>query len=382
MSIKNVGKKLFQYGIVLVCFFAIVFLYHSKFEPFRLAHPEYFRWISEYEVPDRVTIIEKKEEMTIVESDFVPKLIVNSQNIAITLVSEGASASGVMAGKTATGFFVTNDGVVAVPTEDVVLEKSAKYRAFLMGGEEYEAVIIGSDSFTDLTFFRTGKGNSPVLTVAPKDAFFVGRNILFLGRSIAGGGVIAQTSALAEMAKTKNIARQSIGSSEKFEGVGRAKEGDYVASGSAVITYQGELLGMSREVSLGGYKETIVIPAQAITDALNFLNQEGNHTRPFLGASYVSLTPELAKIYGLPVTSGAWIKVPGVTATVVLFNSPAYDAGLRQGDIVTAVNGSALTVDMPLSNRIAQLHPGDAVTLTVYRDGSEKEVSVTLDENK
>jgi S1-C subfamily serine protease len=370
-GIRSILRGVFLVGIVFVS----VFLYHSHFEPFRNTHPEYFRWISEYDVPNTVTVIERKEQITVTESDFVSKLIVSSQNVAVTVISSLPGGTQ----KVSSGFFITNDGVVVAPTKDVLFGEGTDYFVFSVNGEENTATLIGSDPFTESSFFRTEQKSAPALTLAPQDAYFVGRNVVLLGRSLQGNAPVAQTSTLAELAKTTNIAKQSVGSSERYEGVGWIKNGDRAVDGSAVVTYQGELLGMTRELTLRDRVQTAVIPASALIDSLNTLNKEGGAgNRPFLGISYVSITPEFSRMYNLPVASGAWVKVPGVSTTVVLFGSPAYTGGIRQGDIITAVNEISISIDKPLSNVIAGFHPGDTVQLKVYRDGSEEQVTVTL----
>lgn len=379
MFIKKWIRNIFRGILFVIGIFISVFLYHSHFEPFRNAHPEYFRWILKYDVPDQVTIIEKEERITITESDFVPKVIVNSQNAVVNVVSSSEMDN---LYSIASGFFITNDGVVVAPTQDILFGEGLEYRVLSTNGDEYVATYIGSDPFTESTFFRIKQEGAPALTIAPQDAFFTGRNIILLSRSVEENTPVAQVTSLSVWAQTRNIAKQSIGSSEKYEGVGIVKNGDSAREGSAVVTYQGELLGMVREVFSQGHSQTGVIPAQALMDALNSLDKEGKHQRPFFGVSYVSLTPELAKIYKLPVSSGAWIKIPGVSSTVVLFGSPAYLSGITQGDIITAVNGISLAVHTPLSGVLSRFHPGEQVTLTVYRNGVERDISVTLSRAK
>ncbi len=378
MYIKRGIQGLFRTIFFFASVFVAVFLYHSYFEPFRNSHPEYFRWISEHDVPDQVTIIERKDQVTVTESDFVSKLVVNSQNAVVTVVSL-SNVLGTDTSTLASGFFITNDGVVAVPTKEVSFGKVTTYKVFAMNGETNDATLIGSDPFTETTFFRTERKNAPTPTIAPQDAFFVGRNVLLISRSLEGSTPIAQTSSLAELAKTTNIADQSVGSSEKYEGVGKIEPGDYAQDGSAVITYQGELLGMVRELTTNDRTQTIILPIRALTDALAFLNQgEGKPTRPLFGISYVSLTPELATMYDLPISSGAWVKIPETSATVVLFGSPAYLAGIRQGDVIVSINDVPITLDMPLSRIVSQYKPGVEIKVTIYRDGVQKDVKVLL----
>lgn len=373
------AKKLVRLGALFmlasVFLFVLVFLYHAWFEPYRDRHPEYFAWFPLYDAMEKVTIIEKKEQTTVTENDFVPKLIVNTQNIGVSVVSSGNSGS-----LQAHGFFVTSDGIVATPLKGIIADANAKYAVFLMNGEKMDATLLGVDSFTETAFLRTGRGNAVTLMPAPEDAFFAGRNVLLIGKSFEGDTPVAHTVSLSEWARSTNMAKQLVGSSEKYEGVGRVlHESLQEESGFAATTYQGELLGMAYTRTAGGESETVILPIRVIMDALGKINEGGaSWARPVLGVSYVSVTRELASAYALPADHGAWLSVPGSSASVVLFGSPAYTAGLRQGDVILSINGKEITSDTPLSNQVAEFHPGEKITLGVVRDGSRRDVSVTL----
>lgn len=358
-----------------VALFSVVFLYHTQFEPFRNRYPEYFSWLPSYDVEEKVTVIEKKEQTTVTESDFVPKLIVNTQNVGVSVVSKGSRGS-----FQAHGFFVTNDGVVAVPLKEVDLEKNVQYTVFPLEGGEIAATLIGSDPFTETVFLQTNKGGATTLTPAPEDAFFAGRNLLLIGKSFEGNEPVAQVTSLMEWGSTTNMASQLVGSSEKYEGVGRIRRESVESdAGLAATTYQGELLGMTHVRTVGNDAETVIVPIRAIMGALETMRSEGDSwARGVLGVSYVSITPELADAYSLSSDHGAWLSVPGSSASVVLFGSPAAAAGLRQGDSIVSVNGSDVTLDHPLSNTLAQFHPGEKVTLGVMHDDVRRDVSVVL----
>lgn len=378
MGKKRIIRNFLKFLILSVSIFVGIFLYHMYFEPFRSRHEGSFRWLGQYEAPDKVTIIEKKEQVTISENDFIPKLIVNSQGIAVTIIASSPTSQEEMQ-MVASGFFVTNDGVVAIPRKDIVVRDDLVYRIYTVNGEMYEAVLIGEDPFTETVFFRTGKGNSPVLANAPEEVIVIGKNALILGRSREGGTLKMQTASLSEWAKRTSISEQSVSSSERYEGVILVEGGNVSASGSAVVTYQGELLGMVRELTLDNRVQSVIIPAKALEESLRFLSQSDTEAkRPFLGLSYSSLTPELAYMYGLKVSQGAWVKVPNASATVVLFGSPAQKSGIQQGDIITAVNGVEVTLEAPLANLIAKFHPGESINLSVYRKEKTMEISVTL----
>jgi len=97
----------------------------------------------------------------------------------------------------------------------------------------------------------------------------------------------------------------------------------------------------------------------------------GQAQRPYLGVRFEMITPELAAAENLSVESGAVIRE-------VVPHSPADKAGLKAGDIVQQVDGEPVDAEHTLRERVAARHPGDAVTLTVLREGETHEIKVTL----
>ncbi|HEX4743189.1 MAG TPA: trypsin-like peptidase domain-containing protein [Candidatus Limnocylindria bacterium] len=102
------------------------------------------------------------------------------------------------------------------------------------------------------------------------------------------------------------------------------------------------------------------------------LIRTGRVERGLIGISYQQLTPRAATSIGLPST------VSGVLITQVIAGSPAVQAGLRPGDVVTKVNDQVIDAEHPLKSLMLKFRPGDRVRLTVYRDGREQVIEVTL----
>ena len=102
------------------------------------------------------------------------------------------------------------------------------------------------------------------------------------------------------------------------------------------------------------------------------LIRNGRVERGLIGISYQQLTPRAATSIGLPST------VSGVIITQVISGSPAVQAGLRPGDVVTKVNDQPVNAEHPLKSLMLKFRPGDRVRLTVYRDGAEQVIEVTL----
>ncbi len=107
------------------------------------------------------------------------------------------------------------------------------------------------------------------------------------------------------------------------------------------------------------------------------LNGE-NLQRPWIGVYYTLINKQLASDDNLPVDQGALIDSSRSDVPAVFPNSPAEKAGLKAGDIVTAIDGNTVTADKDLSEAMLEHSPGDTVALTILRDGQTMTVDVTL----
>ncbi len=113
--------------------------------------------------------------------------------------------------------------------------------------------------------------------------------------------------------------------------------------------------------------------------AVDSYQQTGKISRPFLGVRYVILNDALATREKLPRSSGALI-IGGQTVNdfAVLPGSPAEKAGLKENDIIVSIDGHAISEQNTLPHILKDYRPGQAISMVVFRDGSEKTVSLTL----
>jgi 2-alkenal reductase len=151
------------------------------------------------------------------------------------------------------------------------------------------------------------------------------------------------------------------------------------------------VLGINSQIqtsSGGGEGVGYAVPADTVRRTLTGLRRDGAVHYAYLGVSTARIYPQLARRFGLPVTTGAWVQT-------VVRRGPAEDAGLRAGDrtqrfqartlrvggdIITAVDGRKLEDGDELGVALLRLRPGQKVTLRVYRDGKPRDVRVTLGE--
>jgi S1-C subfamily serine protease len=147
-------------------------------------------------------------------------------------------------------------------------------------------------------------------------------------------------------------------------------------SGGALVSARGQLVGINSQIlspSGGNIGIGFAIPMNMAKHVMDALIADGRVHRGMLGVTVQPLTSDLAASLDLTSARGALI-------SSVADDGPAEEAGLERGDVVTAIDGRPVADSNDLRNRIAGTLPGEAVRLTVMRDGQERTIEATLGE--
>ncbi|MBP3899787.1 PDZ domain-containing protein, partial [Candidatus Saccharibacteria bacterium] len=115
------------------------------------------------------------------------------------------------------------------------------------------------------------------------------------------------------------------------------------------------------------------IPISSIKGMLKSLIETGSAKRAYIGVSYLNITPSVQKQYNLSVSEGAYVSPDNG----IIKDSPAEKAGLKSGDVITAVDGIKIGKAGSLSTLIGEHAAGDTVELTIIRDGAEQKIKLT-----
>jgi serine protease Do len=145
-------------------------------------------------------------------------------------------------------------------------------------------------------------------------------------------------------------------------------------SGGPTFNLAGEVVGVNTAIfspSGGSIGIAFAIPANTVDQVVASLKDKGSVTRGFIGVQMQPVTKEIAEAIGLKEPKGAL-----VADTVK--NSPAAKAGIKTGDTIVAVDGESINEARDLSRKVAQVAPGKTVSLTLYREGKERTVTLEV----
>lgn len=281
-----------------------------------------------------------------------------------TTTSEGSGVgSGVVLDTD--GNVLTNCHVIEGATELVVS----------MGGESYEAELVGEDSSSDLAVIRLKDVDSSKLTpieIGDSDDLSVGEWVMAIGspfgneQSVSTGIVSAlyRSTALPSTSGTSIYANM-------IQTDAAINPGN---SGGALVNDNGELIGINSIIESYSGSSSGVGFAIPVNYAINIASQiiDGKTpVHPYLGVSLTSVNALSARANNLGATEGALV-------VAVSDGGPAADAGIQENDIITKIDGEQVTSADGLIIALREHEVGDKVTLTVVRDSKEREVEVTL----
>ena len=274
------------------------------------------------------------------------------------------------------GVIISADGMIV--TNYHVNEDADSVVVTTEDGTQYDAKVLGADSNLDLAVLKIDGSDLPYLNFADSDQVQVGDMAVAIGNPL--GSEFANTVTDGIVSGIDREISSENGDIGYIQTNAAINNGN---SGGALLNGQAQLIGInSLKVSSSGMMSNVegmgfAIPSNTVLDFVNSV-KDGSNTntstkKAWVGISGYSLDEDLANQVGLDQTSG--ILVASVTA-----DGPAYNAGIRMGDVITACDGTEVTSFEDLSSYLGSKQPGDTITLTVDRSGQTSDVQVTLGE--
>jgi S1-C subfamily serine protease len=285
----------------------------------------------------------------------------------------GTTSSGAAAG---TGVIVSKDGYVM--TNNHVIESSTKVSVVDSKGELYENVtVVGRDPLNDIAFLKikADKEFTPV-TLGNSSTIRTGQQVVAIGNAL-GQYSNSVTSGIISGTGRPITADTGSGDTETLTDLIQTDASINPGnSGGPLVNMAGQVIGINTAIVEDANGIGFAIPINSTKGVLEGVLQTGKISRAFLGVNYLTVTPDVAREYDLPVNAGAYVYASG--SNPVSSGSPADKAGLKSGDIITKVNDETVGTQGALSSILGEYKPGDKITVTYLRDGKEQTTTVTL----
>ncbi|MFS8044748.1 Do family serine endopeptidase [Rhizobium lusitanum] len=264
------------------------------------------------------------------------------------------------------GFFVSEDGYIV--TNNHVVSDGAAFVVVLNDGTELDAKLVGKDSRTDLAVLKVDPKGKKFTYVgwADDSKVRVGDWVVAVGNPFGLGGTV--TAGIVS-ARGRDI--HSGPYDDYIQIDAPVNKGN---SGGPTFNLNGQVVGINTAIfsqSGGSVGIAFAIPATTAKDVVTDLIKTGTVSRGWLGVQIQPVSKDIAESLGLSEASGALVVSPQD-------GSPGQKAGIKNGDVITAVNGDPVKDPRDLARRIGAMQPGAKVEVSLWRNGKSQSVTVEL----
>ncbi len=285
----------------------------------------------------------------------------------------GQSADQTVSGS---GFFISDQGYII--TNNHVVDGTNSITVVLSNGTQEKATLVGADQYNDVAVLKAEGTVPAVATLGNSDLLKPGETAIAIGsplgdfKNTVTEGVISATG-------------RSIDTGNGYQMEGMLQTDAAINpgnSGGPLVDLAGEVIGINTLIvrNSGGGSGAVAeglgfaIPINTAQAVASQIIQKGYFAHPYIGIAYQPIAPDIANMYNLPVQWGAYV-------TNVSPSSPASQAGLQQGDIITKVGDIAIDETHSYLNTLYTYKPGDTVALSVIRNGKTVQLQVKLGES-
>lgn len=334
-----------------------------------------------------VSVIEKKLETTelnVEENSAVIEAVQKASPAVVSITAEQATldffgrireskASG-------TGFFVSEDGLI-VTNKHVVESDRADYSVFTSDGKEYDAKVLARDPFFDVAFLKISGSNFPTVEMGNSDSLVVGQRVVAIGNALGQFQNTVTTGVISAIGRAIEAGDSLLGESVTLENMIQTDAAINPGnSGGPLINLSGQVVGINTAVAGEAEGIGFATPINVVKTVLDSVKKDGKIVRPMIGIRYININKEFATRNNLKVNYGALIYASGNDLAVIP-GTPAFKAGLKEGDIITKINDYEIKEGQSLITILANFKPGDRVTITYIRDNHEQKTELTLAKN-
>ena len=305
-------------------------------------------------------------------SKSVVSIITNTSTTGSFFTGQVSQAAG-------TGFILSSDGYIA--TNKHVVANATKIGVILDDGSTYEDVeLIGTDPINDFAIIKIKdvKDLTPI-KIGDSKTTNIGQQVVAIGNALGTyqnsvtSGIISGKGRSLTASDSSRTTYETL--SDMIQTDAAINGGN---SGGPLVNAAGEVIGINTAYASQGNNVGFAIPINSVKGIMAGVLKDGKFERAVLGVRYQTITPLIAKEKKLDVTAGAYVKGSN-NASAVIKGSAGDKAGIKDGDIVTAVNGTKIGTAGSLGSLIGEYAVGDTVKLEVYRDKKSVHLEVKLE---
>lgn len=275
-----------------------------------------------------------------------------------------------------TGIILTSDGLI-ITNRHVVPSGTTSVSVTLSDGTVLDNVKVvgrtGENDSLDIAFLQVQDKKGETLTPATlgdSSLMNVGDTVVAIGNTLGQFQNTVTSGIISGYGRSIQASSDSSSSSSSTESLDDLFQTDAAInegnSGGPLVNLAGEVIGINTAIASDSQNVGFAIPINNVIGLIKSVKDTGKLVRPYMGVRYVMLTDDIAKQYNLKVSRGAYIP-PSTSQASVISGGPADDAGVKEGDIITKIDGTSIGERASIASLLGKYQPGDTVQLTIVR---------------
>ena len=273
-----------------------------------------------------------------------------------------------------TGIIISENGYIL--TNKHVIEKSSEILVVTNNGDSYENVrVVIVDPMSDIAILKISNAKGlKAAELGDSKKINIGQQVIAIGNALGEYDGTVTSGIISGIGRTVEASSED-GSSDMIQTDAAINSGN---SGGPLVNAQGQVIGINTAVASKAQSIGFAIPISSVKGILKSISKGKEPKRAYLGASYISINQQIRKKYNLDVSKGALVK--SRKGNAIVYGSPAQKAGLKDGDIITKIDGVEVSKNSSVSSLIGEKSVGDIIEISYIRDGREKSTRATLEE--
>jgi S1-C subfamily serine protease len=304
-------------------------------------------------------------------ADTIERVLPSVVNVRVTAINQDVFGDLEEAKGQGSGVVIDRRGVIL--TNNHVVQRATEVTVVLNDGRRLDGTVVDTAPERDLAVVRVDADDLTPIELGKSSSVRLGDEVIAIGFPLGLGGATVTKGIVSAL--NRRIDVDNTGQSQELTGLMQTDAAINPGnSGGALVDLNGRLVGINTAAAGAGFAENIGF-AIAIDSAIPTVQEiltEPPEERAWLGVYLDATTPALNQELGLdPDTEGALI-------AEVVAESPAADAGMQQGEVISAANGEPVTGPEELIERLTEFDPGDSIDLEVIGQSGSRELQVEL----
>jgi len=327
-----------------------------------------------------------KQSTTVQETSALTKVAKDVAPSVVSITTEGTAQGqssfggfGTVVEGAGSGIIISKNGYI-LTNKHVVPEGTTSVTVVLADGTSYKnATIVGRDPANDIAFVKVnGVNDLPAVTIGDSSSVVVGQQVVAIGNALGQYQNTVTSGIISGIGRPVQASDETGSSTESLDNLFQTDAAINAGnSGGPLLNLEGQVIGINVAVAQDAQGIGFSIPIDDAKGLISTVLSTGKVQRGMLGVRYIDINAQVAAQYNLSVKSGAYL-IGDQNNPAIVPGGAGDKAGLREKDIITSVDGTAITEGRSLVGLLGGYKPGDTVSLNVLRGSQKLTLKATL----